>query len=835
MSPTSDYINGEKKSSTNGYHHARTRAPGQPLRRGDACLMCRAKKLKCSAQKPVCDQCAKRKDRCVYDGVRPASRVEKLQRKLAEMEDEELREAFEARRRESLDRLAYLVPPSHSTMPLTVSIGQDNGIPSIPDQWNYELSKMGPSTSDSGDSIPAMNGHNYAASPPLTGSSGPLTEIPDAPAAGWPWGLPQHNGFTLGPSERRALFTQNGDSTNPSQRTYIPWPFIGASSETSSFYNISEDRKPVIHDDRHHHLSVAGLSETILSQFRRSKLDNGTEEDCERTSAAHPSSDITGHLPSTVKGVVDSVMEQKRILDERTPKDGQISDLAREYLLNLFFYPVPPRPRCGSEVLTETRFRAKLTLPENEQPHPCLLFSMYATATAHSYVPAIRKLGEALYTIAKYQLDEAVRHGDRLIDAINASKNLSEWLYTKGRRLEGYQMSCQAISLCMACRLHQIPSSSLASGVHLRLPNTSGGPCLLPPARDQGELCERIHAFWSAWRNDRGGHIIDSWPSAIRDDQIITPLPRPAEDYHTSLVYVEPDVNLRDLYDLPHRKDVKPFKTLDQYKLVACHLVHRAMGLSSTPPENASTSYRSLSQSSVIPTVSSRKRHLVAYHEIVTTSIWLEENLPQKWKVNRTQKPMWTAPDVPVVALLLKIARLHLHSVHVPDDCEVALKLAFECAALIEVWLDNLGENIEIQEQSLQTISLSNEALLIAIHDFTSRSQDRGSPFSSLADGHVAKGDVMPTGSSHEFEQNETATPLTGIDVGPETPQTFRNLNGISGPYCLSPVLSVVKYLVQGQRIFAASSGEHNANRCATKVGELVNRLKSVASNGSIS
>ena len=78
--------------------------PGQnaPLRRGDACLMCRAKKLvrwppvtrfrgscqKCSASKPSCDQCSKRNDRCVYDAARPASRVEKLEQRLAEMEEE---------------------------------------------------------------------------------------------------------------------------------------------------------------------------------------------------------------------------------------------------------------------------------------------------------------------------------------------------------------------------------------------------------------------------------------------------------------------------------------------------------------------------------------------------------------------------------------------------------------------------------------------------------------------------------------------------------------------------------------------------------------------------
>ncbi|RSH80786.1 hypothetical protein EHS25_007122 [Saitozyma podzolica] len=45
----------------------KARGPGQALRRGDACLMCRAKKLKCSATKPVCSECAKRNDRAGID------------------------------------------------------------------------------------------------------------------------------------------------------------------------------------------------------------------------------------------------------------------------------------------------------------------------------------------------------------------------------------------------------------------------------------------------------------------------------------------------------------------------------------------------------------------------------------------------------------------------------------------------------------------------------------------------------------------------------------------------------------------------------------------------
>ncbi|WVQ99674.1 hypothetical protein IAU59_006813 [Kwoniella sp. CBS 9459] len=876
MSGAAGATNGERKSSSSGHHQAKTRGPGQPLRRGDACLMCRAKKLKCSAQKPVCDQCVKRKDRCVYDGVRPASRVEQLQRKLAEMEDEELREAFEARRRESMDRFAFMVPPSQPMKPLSSSMGQDTGIPLIPNQWNYGLSTMPPSASGSADSTPAMNGHALGPSPPLTtGSSGTLIGMQDTIESTWPWATPQSDGFMSVTPDYRASFPQNGHDSSPAQRDHNLWSMLGSSAEHSPFYGVPEDRKPFINQNLSPFIGsqpdiTIGIPTLHRSVVSSPDLSHHSPRHIGHPEGPHPTSPLTSlgapvsgasdvksvangsneietpanlasHLPSIVKEVVDSVMETKKALDEKYIKAYQISDFARDYLLNLFFYPVPPRPRCGSEVFTETQFRAKLALPLLQQPHPCMVFSMYATATSHSYVPAIRKLGETLFTIAMYHLDEAVRHGDRLIDAINASKNLSKWLYAKGRLLEGYQVSCRAISLCMACGLHQIPSSCMdwPSNVHPYPQYTIYSQPLLPAAKSQAELCERIHAFWSAWGNDRGGCIIHNWPSAIRDDQIITPLPRPAEDYHTSLVHVEPDITLRDLYDLPHRQKVKPFTSLYKYTLTVCHLVHRAISLSSLPPETAAASYRALthgrSPSLSGQTSSIRKSHPIAYEEIMNASLWLEENMPQQWKVNPTGSQIWTAPDVPVVTLGFKIARMHLHSVYVPNDRDTALNLAFECAELIKLWLDNLETNIQIQERSL--LALSNESLLIAIHDLTSEAQttsNGNNPFSHNAmNGHVNDDGETAINSSPQSDGQIKQT-ITAADLSPDTPGTFRNLNGISGPYCLSPVLSVIKCLVQGQRVLMMHGHQQDANRCATEVGELVKRLKDVGANGSI-
>lgn len=58
-----------------------------PLKRGDACLYCRKRRIRCSATKPSCHHCTKLKRVCVYDTSKPVSRVRQLENKVAELED----------------------------------------------------------------------------------------------------------------------------------------------------------------------------------------------------------------------------------------------------------------------------------------------------------------------------------------------------------------------------------------------------------------------------------------------------------------------------------------------------------------------------------------------------------------------------------------------------------------------------------------------------------------------------------------------------------------------------------------------------------------------------
>ncbi|ORY34613.1 hypothetical protein BCR39DRAFT_513615 [Naematelia encephala] len=57
-----------------------------PLKRGDACLYCRKRRIRCSATKPSCQHCTKLKRECVYDTGKPVSRVKQLEDKVAELE-----------------------------------------------------------------------------------------------------------------------------------------------------------------------------------------------------------------------------------------------------------------------------------------------------------------------------------------------------------------------------------------------------------------------------------------------------------------------------------------------------------------------------------------------------------------------------------------------------------------------------------------------------------------------------------------------------------------------------------------------------------------------------
>jgi hypothetical protein len=117
---------------------------------------------------------------------------------------------------------------------------------------------------------------------------------------------------------------------------------------------------------------------------------------------------------------------------------------------------------------------------------------MCTVSASSSYTPTVRALADSFYAIAAVKLDEAIRQGDRLIDAINAAKTLCKWLYMRARPLEAYQLGWKAASLALACQLHKIPSGMFCTYNEV----SNDNPCpLLGSPKNQCELGERIHTL----------------------------------------------------------------------------------------------------------------------------------------------------------------------------------------------------------------------------------------------------------------------------------------------------------------------------------------------------
>ncbi|WVR06813.1 hypothetical protein IAU60_003849 [Kwoniella sp. DSM 27419] len=764
------------KNATHSANKAADRArhePVQPLRRGDACLMCRAKKLKCSAHKPVCDQCRKRNDRCVYDASRPASRVEKLQRKLAEMEEEEMLQAYEARmQRRSAEVAANITHQSMApAFPQANSVALDNGLPYVPiphlgmEPYERSISRsenegMDQVISLAGSRVsPHLRSRTVELSPALSGSDqSKLTELPNTPLPGtWGNGIPP----VINDLTESAL----------NHAIMVPPPI---------YAEIGVRAAPVGMEDMFFSADdLIGGGSPLLSA-----PDYGPG-DMSLSAGLHCSPSPPIDLPSIPPPLgtyinVGDMSGQLDIVDVALAPNGNqdeamqadLTQSTRDYLLNLFFQPVPPRPQVGSEVFSEIEFRSKLSLSTDEQPHPCLLYSMYTIASSHSYIPAIRKLGDLLYAITISKLDIAVREGDRLVDAINANKNLSKWLFSQGRDREGYLMSCRAISLCVACGLHDIRSSTVNSEAKM-----SG--YLLPPARTQQEIRERIHAFWSTWGNDRGGCFVHGWPSAIRDDLITTPLPRQSQDYFDVELQHEPDFTLKDLYNLPCHANSQPLKSLYSYTLATCHLLYRAVTLASQPPEHTSAYGSAPSQRSA----SLRQTHPRAYSEIMQLSLWLEATMPEQWRMPADGN-QWSEPDVPVIAIALQAVRMHLHPLDGDvNDRNTGIGIALAACDLIKRWLDG--------HQPPLTLSLSLSA-------------------------------TPQPSTPRDMGLHSGAVPSNGQ-------ASTRNVNGISGPYRYAPTLGIVERLLRGARSLEDLGMYAEAQQCMVEPVCLTAKFKFLA------
>ncbi len=142
---------------------------------------------------------------------------------------------------------------------------------------------------------------------------------------------------------------------------------------------------------------------------------------------------------------------------------------------------------------------------------------------------------------ARQGIANALEHAEGLQQSIQAASLVATYLYSKGRVLEGYYLSCATARFAVGCGLHQIesPFYRSASGS----PGAGGTPLpglqpLLEPARDATEYGERIHTWWQVWMVDQCASVSTNLPPALYDSsdayaRITTTFPPDMSEFET--------------------------------------------------------------------------------------------------------------------------------------------------------------------------------------------------------------------------------------------------------------------------------------------------------------
>lgn len=140
------------------------------------------------------------------------------------------------------------------------------------------------------------------------------------------------------------------------------------------------------------------------------------------------------------------------------------------------------------------------------------------------------------------------------------------------------------------------------------------------------------------------------WQTPLHDETILTPLPYPPDLYLDGSIHTLPDINLRDLYEMPYTGR-QPINSSYATLLASAHLLHRAKALRSEPVE-AQTTYRSLATHRSSGSRCLRIENSAAYTEIMDTAKYLHANLPESARLDMMSSTPWTNPDVPIIVSL---------------------------------------------------------------------------------------------------------------------------------------------------------------------------------------
>ncbi|BEI80560.1 hypothetical protein CcaverHIS002_0110890 [Cutaneotrichosporon cavernicola] len=571
------------------------------LKRGDACLACRRRRIRCNAAKPSCATCVRLKKECVYETGKSTSRIAQLKARIAELESQ-----------------------LSSRSPEQTSSGGEQGMqpgPFFPDQRQQD----GRHESTPQHHHPQQHSHHNHQSRPATApsyqsNSAPMTSghHPEADTLGAVLGAAPRSGRMPYPQSTGPRPLGVPDEHFDFDLSFLDQPVYDLSAAMMTASMAQNDQIDIGALNRRYH-GLSARSEVTGVPMRSPRA--GTRGTSLPETAASPLGRAPpGEVPAVLNKMMGQFLKQHQQQSvsyfeenedaemEFLPSLGDIEILpslpqgrelmggwfdpndippaVRDHLLDLFF----SKTNAGNlfhVVFHLPRLYTRLTMPPNKRPHPCLMYAMYSCAARLSSQPAIKQLEGQFYSIAEKQIRLAIKNHDRLLDVVRAMALLVSYLFSKEQYSLGYHMTGTAVRLAISCGLDRIPTSVWSpqppfnAAIHCTL---RMGGYALPPPEDPIDLAERIYAFWAVYETDLCTAVAYLWHPGFPIDEIRTPLPRPMIEYELGIVSEKDDIPISSVFDAtpyPYSSDTS-FMVL---RIKAVTFLSRVLKLRQDKPE----------------------------------------------------------------------------------------------------------------------------------------------------------------------------------------------------------------------------------------------------------
>ncbi|GAA5888673.1 hypothetical protein JCM6882_009044 [Rhodosporidiobolus microsporus] len=467
------------------------------IARGQACKICRKRKLKCDGVKPLCGACKKSAQAhgddisslvCEYDDplapkkkrASPGSKVAALEAELAELK--------------------------------AMINGGANSATTQQQQQQQQPPMVTPDlTPPTMDYNSFLGSHNQ----PARDSTGSSSSSQTSPLFGAPASQPSPP-FDIPPSRAPAPFT-----------AWHPPPLVQASPRIST--NIS-----------------GGVSVSVGSSSSDYIISNFIEQSAQLTP------------PSTSSESPASGNDLFRdLLYPGWPRDLPSPELTMR-LVEIFL--TRPHICTGLVNAAKFRTSMLLPPTSAGFPHKGLLHMMCSLAammvsedffmTEERYWPSHQKPTEYHATMAKMALDSSIHSGERLFQVAQTVTLLCFWAYTNARFVELWLYCGQATRILTPLGLNHLRNAD-----DIQTNPAFFKPHLLLPTSDPDELNERAMTFYFAMMSDRFASGSTGWATSLDDADVTTAIPTDNALYPTGNLEESPLSPRSPMFFLAHPPD----------------------------------------------------------------------------------------------------------------------------------------------------------------------------------------------------------------------------------------------------------------------------------------